>query len=104
VSDPILVPFGPTRPVPAGYQWCFACDGGADSDDCELCGGKGHWGADDLRADHLRHPEMCREECGAAHEEWTPPMTDEELRRFSEESRDTMRRAKDLLAKYRGKP
>ena len=78
----ILLPFGPTREVPEGYRWCFACDGSGkaryeDDAPCEVCRGKGHWNADDLRAYHKKFPHICKESCGERHREpFIPAPTD----------------------------
>ena len=73
----LILPFGPTRPVPDGYHWCFACDGSGKSSSgegqCEVCQGKGHWNKEDIRIYHERHPELCRKTCGSHHlEPWIP--------------------------------
>ena len=52
-KNPVLLPFGPTRPVPKGHRWCFSCDGtGVHSLTgeglCRVCQGKGHWNLEDI--------------------------------------------------------
>lgn len=66
-NDIVLVPFGPTHPVPAGHKWCFACDGANDGPGCEVCGGKGYHNADDIDRYHAKHPHICRMSCGTEH-------------------------------------
>ena len=69
MSGVLLVPFGPTRPVPKGHRWCFVCDGSGSKDGgpCEICKGKGHWNDNDIAEHHQRHPEICRLSCGERH-------------------------------------
>lgn len=67
MTEPILIPFGPTHAVPAGYKWCFACDGGNDGPSCEVCGGKGHHNEDDIARYHAKCPHVCRMSCGTEH-------------------------------------
>lgn len=75
-DETILVPFGPTREVPKGHRWCNACDGSGidytekdEGEECEVCKGKGHWNADDIREYHERHPRVCQQACGEHHRE-----------------------------------
>jgi RecJ-like exonuclease len=71
MDEPILVPFGPNRPVPEGYRWCFACNGsGKDcrmGGSCQFCDGKGHWNAEDIKKYHELNPRLCKLSCGERH-------------------------------------
>ncbi len=61
----ILVPFGPTRSIPPGYDHCFACDGSGKSSmdwrkKCKPCRGKGYHNHDDMM---IYHKDCTEESC-----------------------------------------
>ena len=72
-EGPILVPFGPTGPVPEGHQHCNSCingfkrDGGGNKIPCNICKGKSFWNAVDIREHHERNPRFCKMTCGDTH-------------------------------------
>lgn len=104
------VPFGPTRSVPKGRQWCMSCDGegrtyhGAEDEKrtCDVCDGAGHWGADEIRNYHHRAPEVCRMSCGETHVEWAPPMTAEEFAAWRKGADALLAHVDGLLKKFGG--
>ncbi|MFA6604199.1 MAG: hypothetical protein WCT10_05205 [Patescibacteria group bacterium] len=100
---PILVPFGPTGPVPAGHQHCFACDGtGEDTnandakEKCPVCAGKGFHSPQDIDRYHQAYPELCRKSCGPVH--LTPSYDDHPLDRAEVDA--ALAHAKELLRRY----
>lgn len=120
---PHLITFGPGPSKPNdGSDWenlpeeqrtrhCNACGGDGigydhskpdDADGnpiecvCEVCNGKGRWGAEDIRLYHLKHPKICKESCGDAH---TAPRfrTDKEIDETLEKLEEAFKAAEKFL-------